>query len=282
MNGGEQFIGDIPTLKHLLTEITTEDGKRELAVDISIEKSGNHSMGRFHRDTIFITKTGIPRTTTLAIWNFSILQTIAPYIAKIIQQNKSGFYDIMQSLLDQKPELGTSRKKGRRGIKNMERTSENSLTESCDVKNVVRNIKQEKAAEPGFVRITVNQDHEELYSLTMSFAAVKDVIENTIEINTEKVSSVPSRVVGSIIGNKNVYNLTVQNHHEYYANGILVANCLDSLRYAIYTHMFAKDTKGMSPLEYDRMRNEALGLQAEIPEVFRDPREYGDHRVPFF
>ena len=59
-------------------------------------------------------------------------------------------------------------------------------------------------------------------------------------------------------------------------------HALDSLRYAIYTHMFAKDTKGMSPLEYDRMRNEALGLQAEIPEVFRDPREYGDHRVPFF
>lgn len=59
-------------------------------------------------------------------------------------------------------------------------------------------------------------------------------------------------------------------------------HALDALRYAIYTHMFAKDTKGMSPLEYDRLRNEALGLQAEIPEVFRDPREYGDHRMPFF
>jgi len=32
-----------------------------------------------------------------------------------------------------------------------------------------------------------------------------------------------------------VYNLTIEDRHEYYANGILVANC-DSLRYAVYTY----------------------------------------------
>lgn len=52
-------------------------------------------------------------------------------------------------------------------------------------------------------------------------------------------------------------------------------HALDSLRYAIYTHMFAKDVKGMSANEYDRMRAEAYGGQPDLPEFFRDPREYG-------
>lgn len=59
-------------------------------------------------------------------------------------------------------------------------------------------------------------------------------------------------------------------------------HALDSLRYAIYTHMFAKDTKGMSPQEYERMKAEALGIQGDIPDVFRDPREYGDYGIRVF
>jgi PBSX family phage terminase large subunit len=51
-------------------------------------------------------------------------------------------------------------------------------------------------------------------------------------------------------------------------------HALDSLRYAVYTHLFAKDTKGMTSQEYDRMRQEALGLSPNLPEFFRDPREY--------
>lgn len=34
-------------------------------------------------------------------------------------------------------------------------------------------------------------------------------------------------------GREDVYNLTVENEHNYYANGILVKNCLDALRYVI-------------------------------------------------
>ncbi len=34
-----------------------------------------------------------------------------------------------------------------------------------------------------------------------------------------------------------VYDLTIKDEHEYFANGVLVHNCLDSLRYALFTHL---------------------------------------------
>lgn len=32
-----------------------------------------------------------------------------------------------------------------------------------------------------------------------------------------------------------VYDLTVEDAHEYFANGVLVHNCMDAVRYAVYT-----------------------------------------------
>ena len=39
-------------------------------------------------------------------------------------------------------------------------------------------------------------------------------------------------IASSMVGLGKVYNLTVSQHHEYFANGILVSNC-DALRYVI-------------------------------------------------
>lgn len=38
-------------------------------------------------------------------------------------------------------------------------------------------------------------------------------------------------------GKQEVFDLTVANDHEYFANGLLVHNCMDALRYAVFTHM---------------------------------------------
>jgi intein/homing endonuclease len=35
--------------------------------------------------------------------------------------------------------------------------------------------------------------------------------------------------------NEEVYDLTIEDAHEYFANGVLVHNCMDAIRYAIYT-----------------------------------------------
>lgn len=40
---------------------------------------------------------------------------------------------------------------------------------------------------------------------------------------------------GECAGKERVYDLTVEGAHEYFANGILVHNCMDAFRYGCYT-----------------------------------------------
>ena len=62
-------------------------------------------------------------------------------------------------------------------------------------------------------------------------------------INTPNLPTVPSRVVENIVLNRkeDVYDITVEGTHEFFANGILVSNC-DAIRYAAYTkHLRSTD-----------------------------------------
>ena len=58
--------------------------------------------------------------------------------------------------------------------------------------------------------------------------------KNLLQTNTGLQDFVQDHVEVVICGNKEetVYNLTVEDAHEFFANGILVHNC-DSLRYAL-------------------------------------------------
>ncbi|MGE5333208.1 MAG: hypothetical protein ACM3N4_00780 [Nitrososphaerota archaeon] len=40
---------------------------------------------------------------------------------------------------------------------------------------------------------------------------------------------------GNLLSSQAVYNLTVAGTPEYYANGVLVHNCMDATRYALHT-----------------------------------------------
>lgn len=48
-------------------------------------------------------------------------------------------------------------------------------------------------------------------------------------------------------------------------------HALDALRYAMYTHFFNKNSS-TSPLELDRLYNEAMGYSQDIPAVFQQPK----------
>lgn len=51
---------------------------------------------------------------------------------------------------------------------------------------------------------------------------------------------------------REVFDLCVNDIHEYFANGILVHNCLDALRYALYTHFGQQAGVGHYTLGYAR------------------------------
>lgn len=44
-------------------------------------------------------------------------------------------------------------------------------------------------------------------------------------------------ITGVDAGIENVYDLEIEDQHEYFANGILVHNC-DAMRYGIYSRIF--------------------------------------------
>lgn len=61
------------------------------------------------------------------------------------------------------------------------------------------------------------------------FLTVLDVVRRLLLIGDKIISGVqkPVAIVSTpeSLGKRNVYNLTVEGEHEYYANGILVSNC---------------------------------------------------------
>lgn len=80
---------------------------------------------------------------------------------------------------------------------------------------------------------TVNQHGVELQGKMTLTERVSFVIKYLKSINTQRVRLVPGRVVivRELGQSKNVYDLTVQNNHEFIAGGVLVSNCIDALRY---------------------------------------------------
>jgi len=58
-----------------------------------------------------------------------------------------------------------------------------------------------------------------------------------------------------VISAQKVYNIHVESHHEYFANNILVANCMDALRYTCFSHFFEKATHRMTEADAEAMEN---------------------------
>lgn len=83
----------------------------------------------------------------------------------------------------------------------------------------------------------VNHKTEEIKRKIWSRNNVLFALRNFILVNIKTKKPVHIVAVQNTERIETVYNLTVHNTHEYYANGILVSNC-DALRYVIYTHDF--------------------------------------------
>lgn len=57
-------------------------------------------------------------------------------------------------------------------------------------------------------------------------------------------------------------------------------HALDSLRYAIFTHLFSKPMQSMGASELERIKAEVYGSGDTLPEFFKDPREYPQNYRP--
>jgi PBSX family phage terminase large subunit len=210
-------------------------------LELYIDIFGNARKGKFQKIIKYIIKMAIRLIIQLRIWNVCLLGFIYQNILKNGVENiknKSKFILIQfaQNLLN-----GISPKKvgnGTRSIAN--KLLQKWVTSIFDAKFVEMLIKQKKIKEINlnFVQINVNLNIDGEIRLITLLSSVKNVEKNFKVINIENQiivqEVVPVRHVGKE-KNKTVYNLTVKDKHEYFANNILVHNCMDAIRYMLYT-----------------------------------------------
>lgn len=108
--------------------------------------------------------------------------------------------------------------------------------ESQNVLFVEKNLLK-KQLNKNFATTIVNQNIGEKCDLITLFWNVNIVDENIQKINIQKNNFVEEVVLKNILeiwnNEENVFDLMVENKHEYFANWILVHNCLDWTRYLL-------------------------------------------------
>lgn len=168
------------------------------------DRFGLIKMGRYLKNIISITKMAILSIIVLKTYNVSVLKNTQSTTHNLMLQEKeqvSMLRKIMQKCKKQQ-KTGGIVKKVKNGIQNIQKivlTSLKKLLVFCVAKKQLDLVK------------------------TQDFVQ-KNAEINIIHKNLEKKTQITT---------KKVYDLMVENDHEFFANNILVHNCIDSLAYQL-------------------------------------------------
>jgi phage terminase large subunit len=205
---------------------------------IYTEKYGKKKMEIFQKGLIFIIKIIIFLIIIFQTLKLLKIKNIYLNMAKnVLLKIKNGLKSFIQLAL-KKLKNGINQKKVMNGIKNMllHYQKVGYIEKKKNVFNVKKNILQ-KEKSVNFVLINANQNLEEIIKLIMLKKNVNDVLRFLKQINIQALCIVQEVVYKKINGkelkNQKVYNLMIDDKHEYFANNILVSNCIDSIGYAL-------------------------------------------------
>ena len=198
---------------------------------IFTEKFGNLFMGKFQKDTTFITKMKTLLTTRSRIWNVFRREIILGIIdlGRFLPRNKQNIWSVFgQWLLSGIEAMKAAH--GTASIPLMRLLGESQS--STNASNAERNSSPRKLEEFDFATSIASQPLASDQVLITLKGNVCSVARNSSSISTSKRMCVHPVVVGveRLSRKIPVFNLTVEGEHEYFANGVLVSNC-DALRY---------------------------------------------------
>lgn len=132
---------------------------------------------------------------------------------------------------------GIGQRREESGIGCMQWEKENDLHNAPA--NVVERLSCLPIRIPNSAQTTASQNGEETTTLMTRQECASSVEKNSVPTDIAKQCVVESPVLHSIVineeRNEDVYDLLVDGQHEYFANGILVHNCLDALRYCTWS-----------------------------------------------
>ena len=199
------------------------------------DTSGKKQMGPFRRVLTSITKMGILLTTTFQTLNVLPRKLTQKHI-HLSEKLERGNSNISRRS-ETKQKSGTLQRKGTNGTKNTLKSSTLDIL-TCQRKSALNVGKplNLKHITTNSVQTPVNQRGEEIKESTMSRESVSCAERYLSQTNIETKSLVVCNVehVTSLesVGAR-VYDLTIEGQHEFFANGVLVHNCIDAIRYAL-------------------------------------------------
>ena len=246
----------IPNLKTLATEITSGLIRLTSSEDIAIstEIFGSHTMEKYHKNVIFITKTEIPLTIALAISNASQLINICPTMELVFQKIAEEREKSTWTRSDTSQKNGIHLKKAGSGIGSTPQELLQILrSKSMYVKNAEGVTKLRKRSPVDFVRLSVSLHGGETLVLIMNLENAFFAKTNTQLTNMKKQKPALDLVVQSKGGLTDVHNLHVEENNEYFVENILVHNCMDALRYGIFSHFSDKSGTKMTEEDAEKL-----------------------------
>lgn len=204
--------------------------------------SGRKQTELFQKALTFIIKMGIRLTTICPTLN-ALLRKLTQ---GLIHTTKIGLVNKPNSsaVLEIKQKSGTLLKKVMNGIRS---TLENKtlgflIYQRKHVPNVGKHLNLKRIT-INSAQMPVNQRGEEIKDLMTSKRFVFNV-ERFLPVTNTESSVFVLKAVQDITPlrkkEKRVYDLTIEDQPEFFANGILVHNCVDGLRYALFEYIKAK------------------------------------------
>lgn len=202
-----------------------------------ILKSGKNIMEKFQKDFKSIIKIIIP----LIIGLKTLLHKIEKSICLIIQKNFIKKTLTLHEKIWKKTKInvesGTKAKQEKSGTKNMQNGVNlgKKHTESGFVKFAKNHLSQ-KCQNSDFVPINVKvnlEDCQESITSNENASGVKMNLQQANIQNKDFVGKLVQEITVVSDSKEEVYDLYVEGSHEYFANGLLVHNCLDGSRYFI-------------------------------------------------
>lgn len=200
--------------------------------DLYTGKNGLINMGMFLKVKKFIIRMGTHLTILLKILNLLIFQSIDQNMLRNVLRIPLKLLRSGKKQVLKQQKNGMEQKKGLSGIGNMQKTSNlvNRHTVKEFVMCVVQNMKQGMSHKHS-AQTNVNQNtgYKQGLIMWLGFANIVGIF--TKSTNTENLNSVQDHakclVTGmKYVGKRKVYDITVQDQHEFYANGYLAHNCV--------------------------------------------------------
>ena len=219
----------------IIIELTDDFTIKELFT--CIERYGKLITAKFQKDTTCTTKTEIRLIMIFLIWNYS--RSMSTYHSMCMKtlptQIITNVRKTIWRLLDQKPPSGTGQKKVESGTANTGLNVQSAKLKSqklnVSVFNAGRNFTHQVigARAVNIARMPVVQNTDEIIGLTTKSEFVSFVAKNLGLIVSAKSKPAVGNAAVSVVARHeekrkaDVYNLTVDEEHEYFANGFFSA-----------------------------------------------------------